>query len=78
MTITGASINNALMNMLAPEVVLVEEAAEILEPQLLVALTPSIKHLIQIGDHHQLPPQVTRKTNFIMQEKFFFILIFRF
>ena len=58
MTITGASINNALVKLLMPEVVLVEEAAEILEPQLLVALTPNLKHLIMIGDHHQLPPQV--------------------
>ena len=62
MTITGASINNSLVKLLMPEVVLVEEAAEILEPQLLVALTPNLKHLIMIGDHHQLPPQVNTYT----------------
>ena len=38
--------------------VIVEEAAEILEPSLLAALNPSVKHLILIGDHKQLPPQV--------------------
>ena len=58
MTITGASINNAMVKLMQPKIVLVEEAAEILESQLLVALTPSLKHLVMIGDHHQLPPQV--------------------
>ena len=57
-TITGASINNAMLKILKPEIVLVEEAAEILEPQLLVALSYQTKHLIMIGDHNQLPPQV--------------------
>ena len=57
-TITGASINNAMLKILKPEIVLVEEAAEILEPQLLVALSYQTKHLIMIGDHEQLPPQV--------------------
>ena len=57
MTITGVSINNDLVKLLQPEVVIVEEAAEILEPQLLVALTPNLKQLIMIGDQQQLPPQ---------------------
>ena len=57
-TITGASINNNLLHHIGPSVVIVEEAAEILEPSLLAALTPSIEHLILIGDHKQLRPQV--------------------
>ena len=57
-TITGASINHDLIHHIGPSVVIVEEAAEILEPSLLAALTPSIKHLILIGDHKQLRPQV--------------------
>ena len=58
MTITGASTNNSLLKMIDPEIVIVEEAAEVLEPQLLVALTANLKQLIMIGDHNQLPPQV--------------------
>ena len=57
-TITGASINHDLLHQIGPSVVIVEEAAEILEPSLLAALTPSIEHLILIGDHKQLRPQV--------------------
>ena len=57
-TITGASINHDLLHDIGPSVVIVEEAAEILEPSLLAALSPSIEHLILIGDHKQLRPQV--------------------
>ena len=57
-TITGASIHHDLLHHIGPSVVIVEEAAEILEPSLLAALTPSIEHLILIGDHKQLRPQV--------------------
>ena len=57
-TITGASINHDLLHQIGPSVVIVEEAAEILEPSLLAALTPSTEHLILIGDHKQLRPQV--------------------
>lgn len=58
MTITGASINHDLLHAIGPNVVIVEEAAEILEPSLLAALTSSTEHLILIGDHKQLRPQV--------------------
>ena len=58
MTITGASINHDLLNAIGPNVVIAEEAAEILEPSLLAALTSSTEHLILIGDHKQLRPQV--------------------
>ncbi|EDO34739.1 predicted protein, partial [Nematostella vectensis] len=57
-TITGASINHDLLQLLGPSVVIVEEAAEILEPSLLAALTPQLQHLILIGDHQQLRPNV--------------------
>ena len=43
---------------LEPAVVVVEEACEVLEAQLLASLTPSVKHLIMIGDHKQLRPKV--------------------
>ncbi|XP_046849228.1 NFX1-type zinc finger-containing protein 1-like [Xenia sp. Carnegie-2017] len=57
-TITGASIYHDLLHQIGPCVVIVEEAAEILEPSLLAALTSSIQNLILIGDHKQLRPQV--------------------
>ena len=37
---------------------IVEEAAEILEGQLVAAIPPSVQHLIMIGDHQQLRPVV--------------------
>ncbi|KAK3732599.1 hypothetical protein QZH41_016074 [Actinostola sp. cb2023] len=41
-----------------PSVMIVEEAAEILEPQLVAIIPSSVQHLIMIGDHKQLSPQV--------------------
>ena len=41
-----------------PSVMIVEEAAEILEGQLVAVIPPSVKHLIMIGDHKQLKPIV--------------------
>ncbi|CAE8600167.1 unnamed protein product [Polarella glacialis] len=58
MTITGASINAMLLRDVKPDVVIVEEAAEVLEPQILAVLGPWVQHLIMIGDHRQLPPPV--------------------
>jgi superfamily I DNA and/or RNA helicase len=54
----GAAINRSVLKHLSPAVVLVEEAAEILEPQVLASLNSNLQHLILIGDHHQLRPQV--------------------
>ena len=58
MTITGASINRHLIDLLRPSVVVVEEAAEVLEPQLTALLKPYVQHLVMIGDHKQLRPSV--------------------
>ena len=57
-TITGASIHSSILQLVAPKILIVEEAAEILEPALLAALNPSLEHLILIGDHKQLRPIV--------------------
>jgi len=57
-TITGASIQTELLREVGFRVVLVEEAAEIMQPQLLAALPPSVEQLVQIGDHRQLRPQL--------------------
>jgi hypothetical protein len=58
MTTTGAAIHQQLLMALEPAVVVVEEACEVLEAQLLASLTPSVKHLIMIGDYKQLRPKV--------------------
>ena len=58
MTITGASINYDLLQAVKPSIVVVEEAAELLEAQLVPALGSWTKQLILIGDHKQLKPPV--------------------
>ncbi|KFY97455.1 hypothetical protein V500_02048 [Pseudogymnoascus sp. VKM F-4518 (FW-2643)] len=35
-----------------------EEAGEVMEPHIISGLLPSVEHLIQIGDHEQLRPQI--------------------
>jgi AAA domain len=40
-----------------PQVVVVEEAAEVLEAHILSSLSQSVQHLILIGDHFQLRPK---------------------
>ncbi|EAS04672.2 AAA domain protein (macronuclear) [Tetrahymena thermophila SB210] len=43
---------------LGAEIVLIEEASEIIESHFYPVLTPNVKHLIQIGDHYQLRPLI--------------------
>lgn len=58
MTTTGAAIHQQLLSELEAPVVVVEEAAEILESNLLAVLNPHVKHMVLIGDHKQLKPNV--------------------
>ena len=58
MTITGASIHNKLLLHLRPAIVILEEAAEVQESQLLAALGDWAQYLILIGDQKQLRPKV--------------------
>ncbi len=58
MTITGASINQTLLAQVKPAIVIVEESAEVMEPQLVAILGNWVQHLIMIGDHEQLRPLV--------------------
>ena len=71
MTTTGAAIQQQLLNELKAPVVFVEEAAEVLESNLLATLTPYVKHLILIGDHKQLKPKVS--CNFACQYFYAFL-----
>lgn len=47
-----------LLQNASPDIILVEEAGEILESHVLTAMTPATKQLILIGDHQQLRPKV--------------------
>ena len=58
-TITQAATFQEILCKLESPVVIVEEAAEVLESHLLAALTPHVKRLVLIGDDCQLKPRVT-------------------
>ncbi|XP_069160407.1 NFX1-type zinc finger-containing protein 1-like isoform X2 [Procambarus clarkii] len=59
MTTTGAASYCHLVQALQPPVVIIEEAAEILEAHVITSLTGKCQHLIMIGDHQQLQPSAT-------------------
>eukprot|EP00904_Undaria_pinnatifida_P008335 jgi/Undpi1/4631/HiC_scaffold_18.g07985.m1 len=56
-TTTGVAMNHALVEGLGAKIVVIEEAAEVLESHVLAALTQETQHLILIGDHLQLRPK---------------------
>ncbi|VUC36636.1 unnamed protein product [Clonostachys rosea] len=57
-TTTGASMYESIIKTAQPDVVLVEEAGEILEAHIIAACSSTVKQLILIGDHKQLRPKV--------------------
>uniref|UniRef100_A0A8C4QBK2 NFX1-type zinc finger-containing protein 1 n=1 Tax=Eptatretus burgeri TaxID=7764 RepID=A0A8C4QBK2_EPTBU len=59
MTTTAAARNRSLLQQLKPSIIIVEEAAEVLEAHVFAALNPACQHLILIGDHQQLRPNPT-------------------
>jgi hypothetical protein len=59
LTTTGLAKNLKLLRKVDSKVLLCEEAGEVLESHILTALLPSLEHVILIGDHLQLRPQVT-------------------
>ena len=56
MTTTGCAMHQELIRAINPSVLLVEEAAEILESQVVACLADSLQQVILIGDHKQLQP----------------------
>uniref|UniRef100_H2Y581 AAA+ ATPase domain-containing protein n=1 Tax=Ciona savignyi TaxID=51511 RepID=H2Y581_CIOSA len=56
MTTTGAARCRNILNKLPIKVVVVEEAAEVLEAHIITSMPKSTEHLILIGDHQQLKP----------------------
>ncbi|KAF9106328.1 hypothetical protein BGX27_009209 [Mortierella sp. AM989] len=62
MTTNGAAKSQSLLEAVSPKVIMCEEAGEVLEAHILAALSNSTKHLILIGDHLQLRPQIETYT----------------
>ncbi|KAF9358252.1 hypothetical protein BGX34_008995 [Mortierella sp. NVP85] len=58
MTTNGAAKHQALIAAVAPKIIICEEAGEVLESHILAALSVNTHHLILIGDHLQLRPQI--------------------
>ncbi|NXG51676.1 ZNFX1 protein, partial [Psilopogon haemacephalus] len=56
MTTTGAAKYRQLLQIVEPRIVVVEEAAEVLEAHTITTLSKACQHLILIGDHQQLQP----------------------
>ncbi|KAK4944466.1 hypothetical protein LTR10_016140 [Elasticomyces elasticus] len=54
MTTTGLSKYRPLVSALKPKIILIEEAAEVLEAPVTVACIESLEHLVLVGDHQQL------------------------
>ena len=59
MTTTGAAKHSYILKHLNPKIVIVEEAAEVLESHIITSLCSSVQQLILIGDHKQLQPKIT-------------------
>ena len=57
MTTTGAAKYQHVLRLVNPKIVIVEEAAEVLESHIVSALNAATQHLILIGDHKQLRPK---------------------
>ena len=57
MTTTGAAKYQEILHLVKPRIVIVEEAAEVLECHIVSALNAGTQHLILIGDHKQLRPK---------------------
>ena len=56
MTTTGAARYQRINQALRPRIIVVEEAAEVLEGHIITTLSAGCDHLILIGDHKQLRP----------------------
>lgn len=65
MTTTGVAKFQRLIHAVQPEIVIVEEAAEVLEAHIVTALSAATKHVILIGDHQQLRPGTCKYLYFL-------------
>ncbi|KAJ4381449.1 hypothetical protein N0V85_008665 [Neurospora sp. IMI 360204] len=68
-TTTGLARNIDMLRRVGSKVIMCEEAAEVMEPHLISAMMPGVEHLIQIGDHQQLRPQIQNYLQFSMETR---------
>ncbi|KAI9804272.1 MAG: hypothetical protein M1833_007079 [Piccolia ochrophora] len=68
-TTTGLAKKIETLRHVKAKVVICEEAGEVLESHLLSALLPSVEHLIQIGDHQQLRPQINNFSELSLESR---------
>ena len=59
MTTSGAARYHSVLQRVAPKIVVIEEAAEVMEAHIITSLSKNTKHTILIGDHKQLRPKAT-------------------
>jgi len=59
MTTSGAAKYHSMLQRIAPKIVIIEEAAEVMEAHIITSLSRNTKHTILIGDHKQLRPKTT-------------------
>ncbi|XP_045199802.2 NFX1-type zinc finger-containing protein 1-like [Mercenaria mercenaria] len=59
MTTSGAAKYQSVLREIEPKIIIVEEAAEVLEAHVVATLSRGCEHLILIGDHKQLRPNPT-------------------
>ncbi|XP_078367695.1 uncharacterized protein LOC144651630 isoform X2 [Oculina patagonica] len=59
MTSSGAAKYHSMLQRVAPKVIVIEEAAEVMEANIITSLSHDTKHTILIGDHKQLCPKAT-------------------
>ena len=59
MTTSGAARYHSVLQSVAPKIVIIEEAAEVMEAHIITSLSHNTKHTILIGDHKQLRPKAT-------------------
>ncbi|KAK5991678.1 NFX1-type zinc finger-containing-like protein [Cladobotryum mycophilum] len=57
-TTSSLARNIDTLRRIGSKVIICEEAGEVKEPDLISGLIPGVEHLIQIGDHKQLRPQI--------------------
>lgn len=61
MTFSGSHLNYEIILEIKPEIIIIEEASEVIETELAPLLGPWVKHIIQIGDFKQLRPFISYK-----------------
>ena len=59
MTTSGAARYHSTLQRISPRIVVIEEAAEVMEAHIITSLSHDTKHTILIGDHKQLRPKAT-------------------